>query len=419
MPPTCWLNPLGGVHQLRGEIDQVPPSGCVHPVPEVRELRHLVPQVCGVVGVKLLRQQGEVLLGKPQGLAQVLDDALHLVGGDGPGQYGVLRPEVAVDALDQLVPEPPGEVEVNVGERRHLLGDEALQGEVPLQGIDVADADQVSDQQGHRRAAPPSGRPLLHRRLRADQAALLHDALREEDDLPVEQQEARQVEALDQPKLLPETLVHPLRHPAAVAPRGRLVAEPPQVALGRVALRHGWVRQGVAEVGAEIEVAPLRDAEGVGDGLRTLPEEHLHLGMGLQVQMMVGLQVRQRLIYGRVEPGGDQRVLEAGALGTMVVDVVGGDHRDADFPGDSDQLPVAVGVAVQKVPMELDVDRAGTVPVQVPPQKVVGITWATAHRQFRETPVAPARQQDDTLGVVGQKARGRASAPCGRRRWRW
>ena len=250
---------------------------------------------------------------------------------------------------------------------------------------------------------PLSGRPLLHRRLRADQAALLHDALREEDDLPVEQQEARQVEALDQPKLLPETLVHPLRHPAAVAPRGRLVAEPPQVALGRVALRHGWVRQGVAEVGAEIEVAPLRDAEGVGDGLRTLPEEHLHLGMGLQVQMMVGLQVRQRLIYGRVEPGGDQRVLEAGAFGTVVVDVVGGDHRDADFPGDSDQLPVAVGVPVQKVPMELDVDRAGTVPVQVPLQKVVGITWATAHRQFRETPVAPARQQDDTLGVVGQK----------------
>ena len=162
--------PPGGVHQLRGEVEQVPPAGGVHVVPEVRELGHLVPQVCGVVGVHLLRQQGEALPGKPQGLAKVLDDALHLVGGDRPGQDGVLRPEVAVHPLYQLVPETPWKVEVDVGERGHVLGYEAFQGEVPLQGVHVADADQVSDEQGHRRAAPASGGPLLHRRLGADHA---------------------------------------------------------------------------------------------------------------------------------------------------------------------------------------------------------------------------------------------------------
>ena len=302
------------------------------------------------MGVQLLREQGEMLLRKPQGLAEVLDDALDLIGRNGPGQDGVLRPEVLVDALDQLVPETSGEVEVDVGERRHVLGDEAFQGEAPLQGIDVADADEVSDQQGHRRAAPPSGRPLLDRGLGVYQSPLLHDALGDEHDLPVEQQEAGQVEALDQSKLLLEALPDPLRH-RAVSPRRRLVAESPQIALRRVPLRHGGVRQGVAEVPAEVEFAPLRHTKGVCHGLRPLGKEPLHLGMGLRVKVVVGPEVRQRPVYGGVELCRDQRVLESGPLRLVVVDVVGGDHGDADLSGDPDQLPVAVGVPVQEVPL--------------------------------------------------------------------
>ena len=212
------------------------------------------------MGVQLLREQGQMLLRKPQGLAEVLDDALHFVRCDGSGQDGVLRPEVLVDTLDQLVPETPGEVEIDVGEGCHVFGDEAFQGEVPLQGIDVAYSDEVSDQQGHRRAAPPSGRSLFNRRLGVYQSPLLHDPLGDEGDLPVEQQEARQVEVLDQPELLPKALLDSLGQRGAVAPGGRLVAEPLEIALHCVPLRHRGVRQGVAEVPAEVEFAPLRDA---------------------------------------------------------------------------------------------------------------------------------------------------------------
>ena len=74
-----------------------------------------------MVGVKLLREKGEVFLGKTEGLAQVLDDALDLVGGDGSGEDGVLRAEVTVDPLDEFVPEAPGKVQVDVGQRGHLL----------------------------------------------------------------------------------------------------------------------------------------------------------------------------------------------------------------------------------------------------------------------------------------------------------
>ena len=120
--------PPGSAHELGSEIEQIPPPGGVHLVFELRQLGHLAAQVGGVVGVQPLRQQPEALWGQSQGLAQVTDDALDLVGGDGPGQHGVLGPEVAVYPLDQLVSQPPREVEVDVGQRGHVLGDEALQG---------------------------------------------------------------------------------------------------------------------------------------------------------------------------------------------------------------------------------------------------------------------------------------------------
>ena len=50
----------------------------------------------------------------------------------------------------------------------------------------------------------------------------------------------------DEPELLPETVIHPLGHGAAVAARGGLVAEPMEIALGRISLGHGGLRQGVA-----------------------------------------------------------------------------------------------------------------------------------------------------------------------------
>ena len=102
------------------------------------------------MGVELLGEHPQIFLWQPQGLAQVLDDPLHRVGGHGPGQYGELGAEVPVHPLDEFIPECPWEVQVDVGEDGHILGDEAFQGEAPAQGVDVADADKIADQQRHR-----------------------------------------------------------------------------------------------------------------------------------------------------------------------------------------------------------------------------------------------------------------------------
>ena len=156
----------GSVHQLGSHLQEVAPAGGVHPVPEGGNPQHLLPQVRAVVGVYLFREEPQVLLRQPQSLAQVLDDALHRVGGYGPGQDGVVRPEATVYPLYQLVPEAAREVQVYVRQEGCVLGDEPLQSEIPPEGVDVAYADEVSHQHMPPRsrapcpvASPPTGSP--------------------------------------------------------------------------------------------------------------------------------------------------------------------------------------------------------------------------------------------------------------------
>ena len=136
-------------HQLRSKLQQRPPARRIDAVPEGGKRQHLLPKVGRVVGVELLRQRPQVLPRQSQGFAEVLDDALDRVGRDGARQDGKLRPEPSVHPLDELVPEAPGEVQVDVRQGVHLLGDEALQGQAPPEGVHVADADEVAHQQRH------------------------------------------------------------------------------------------------------------------------------------------------------------------------------------------------------------------------------------------------------------------------------
>ena len=144
------------------------------------------------MGVELPGQPLEVLPRQSQGLAQVLDDAFHRVGGNGPGQDGMLRPKAAMHPADEFVPQSAGKVQVDVGEQGSILGDEPLQGQIPPEGVNVADADEIAGQQGHRGSPAPARRPLLQRCLRVRQPTLLHDLLGQDDYLPVKQQEAGQ-----------------------------------------------------------------------------------------------------------------------------------------------------------------------------------------------------------------------------------
>ena len=331
----------------------------------------------------------QVVLRQPQRLPKVLHDALDRVGGNGPGQHRVLRPEVLVHPPDELVAEGAGKVEVDVRQHGHVLGDEPLQRETPAQRVHVADADEVARQQRDGRPAPLARRPLLQRRLRVGQPVLLHELLGQQRDLPVEQQEACQPVPAEQPELLVQALRH-LRWHRAVAAHGGLVAEAAQVALRGVPLRHGGLRQGVAQPRGQVEGALLRDVQCVEHGVRPFIEELGHSCGVLQVEVVVGPQVGQGAVERGVEPRRYQRVLEPRPLRRMVVDVVGGHDGQAGLSRESRQQPVAQRVPVQEVLVQLHVHPIAPEPRCVVAQQRAGVVEPGCQNQPCYGAVAPA-----------------------------
>ncbi len=169
---------------------------------------------------------------------------------------------------------------------------------------------------------------------------------------------------LYQPELLPQPLRHLPRH-RAVAPGSGFVAELLQVAVRRVALRHVGVGQGVAQVGAEVELAHLRDAPGVGDSFGAVAKDLLYLCGRFQEEMMIGADEAQGLVDGGVVAGGHQRVLQPVAFRRVVVDIVGRHDGRANLAGQNGQVAVAPGVPVQEVLLKLHEHRVYAEPFPV------------------------------------------------------
>ena len=392
------------VHQLGSEFHEVPPTRGLHPISEGGQAEHLVAEVGAVQRVQLPREQSHVVLRQPQRLPEVLDDALHRVGGNGSGEHGELRSEVFVHPPDEVVAYRPREVQVNIGEHGHVLRDEPLQRQVPPEGIDMADADEVPHQQSDRGATPSARWAFFQGCLRVCQPLLLHDGLGEQHNLPIEEQESREPVLAYQPELLVQTLPD-LRGDGPVAPLGRFDAEPFEEALRGIPLRHLRFRQGVAEVGAEVEGALLRDAVRVGDGIGALPEEPRHPAVRLQVQVVVGSDEGERPVNGGVPARGHQRVLQPVALRSVVVDVVRGNDRHAEVVGQPRQFTVAPRVPQQKVLLQFHVDRVVSVPREVAVEQFAGIPMPSVQRQLDQRSIPATGEEHQTLGMLA-KVRG-------------
>ena len=215
----------------------------------------------------------------------------------------------------------------------------------------------------------------------------------------------------NQAELLLQTLLHSLGYPA-VASHRRLHAQPPQVAVGGVPLRHGWVGQGVAQVCGQVEGAQLRNLQGAGYGLRAIPEEARHLLRRLQVQVVVGAYERQRLVDGGVEAGGYEGVLQPVPLRRVVEGIVGGHNGNAGLFRKPRRLPVALRVPLQEVVVQLHVHRFRSVPLQVVREKRPCLLAASAGQEPGERSSAAAGEQDNAAGVLTQEGRVQPGLPA-------
>ena len=144
----------GEVVGVPGQLDQLPPAGGVDEGAELGGPLHLLlERAAGAVALAELGQAVELDRGQAQRLAQVADRASDPVAGDGGDQRRAVPPPALVHALDQPLPDVPGEVEVDVGKAVHLLVEEAAEEEPVADRVDVGEPDQVADQAAHAGAA--------------------------------------------------------------------------------------------------------------------------------------------------------------------------------------------------------------------------------------------------------------------------
>ncbi len=103
------------------------------------------------------------------------------------------------DADDQLLADVSREIEIDVGHRRELAVEEATERELVCDRIDVREAGQIADERADRRAAPAAR--WQHVPHRARPAHLARDLASKLEHLPVQQEEAREPQLVDEDEL--------------------------------------------------------------------------------------------------------------------------------------------------------------------------------------------------------------------------
>ncbi len=148
------------------------------------------------------RQPFELGERQAERLAEVADRPARVVRRERGDERGVLVPVALCDRDDQLLADVAREVEVDIRSRGKLPVEEAPEREVGLDRIDVREAGQVADDRADRASAPAPGRQRVPRR--STPAHLERDVLRKLEHLPVEQEEAGELELGDEGELLVE-----------------------------------------------------------------------------------------------------------------------------------------------------------------------------------------------------------------------
>ena len=329
-----------------------------------------------VVGVDVL--EAPHVLGEPVDL--VHRDAEHLadlargaavaVGDDVRGHGRPRRPVALVDVLDDpLAPVPAREVEVDVRPLPALLGEEALEEELHPHRVDRGDAEAVADRAVRGRAPALDEDPLP--------PAEVHE-------VPDDEEVAGEVQLADEGELpldLPPRLL--VVRPVALArPRLRGLAEEGEL---RLPLRHGVVREAVAEV-LEGERQPLGERLGVAEEIGPVGEERGHRLRRLEVALGVLGQEAPRGGERPLLADAGQHVEERPALRRGVAHAVRGDRAQAQRVGQVEEGLVRGLLLPPAVPLHVEEDAAGPESLDDAGQPV----GVSAGRPPRRSPPRPA-----------------------------
>ena len=321
----------------------------------VREGGHLLGDAGGVPAVGEPREPLQLRLRQAERLADVANGAAGAVGSKARDERRVLVAIALRHGHDQLLANVAGEVEVDVRDRGQLVVEEAAQGEVVCDRIDVREAGQVADDRADRAAATASRRQEAAGRVAA---AHLQGALAcQLQHLPVEEEEAGQPELVDQRELGLEALACPCQQAAVsgwVAIGKGVVADLGQLPDRRL-VAVGEVRIAVAELLGQVEPEAICELDGARHGGGVDAGEAVgDLGRGTEHALAVATPLLLAAVEGGAAADRHERVLEQRAPGHVSVHIAGGDGVDAEIAREIAQGRVAAHVSALVRPLQFD-----------------------------------------------------------------
>jgi hypothetical protein len=337
--PAAWL--AVGALQLAGDVDQLTHLrvAVVEP-PEVRALGQGVVQRDPQPLRDHLGQQVHLLDGEGQHPADVLDRRARrhrAERGDlGHARLAVLLPDVG----DHLLAPVLAEVDVDVRRLRAVRVEEALEQQVVLQRVYVAQLQDVADQRPAGRAAGAARDALLHR---------------EAHEVPDDQEVAGEAHPADDAQLVLQPVAHRLGRRLAVALAQAGLAQLPQVRL-RGLLRRRREDGEVALLEVQFDVAAVGDLLAAAHGLAVLGEEAVHLLRRPDVELVAAVAQPALVGAGLACVDAQEHVVGGGVGLAQVVGVAGRHQRQAEPVGDGDGTRGALLLDVQAVVLDLDVE---------------------------------------------------------------
>ena len=287
------------------------------------------------------------------------------------------------DVVDDALAAGDGEVDVHVGHRLAARVEEALEEQVVADRVEVGDLEAVGDEAAGRRAAA-----------RADADAVL---LGEVDEVPDDEEVVLEAHLLDRLELEAEALVE-LGRERSVALLQAFFAELDEEVEGLAPVGHRELRQqDPAEL--ELDVAALGDLERAAKRVVVAREVAGHLG-GCLEEEVVGVELPVVRVLQRVAGlDAEQRLVGASVLGAEVVDVAGGDRRQARGLGDLGELGQDPPLHLEVRVLKLDVDVVLAEDLDEAVELRAGVARPALLERLADATGEAARERDHAVGV--------------------
>jgi hypothetical protein len=291
-------------------------------------------------------------------------------------------------AREQRLADVAREVEVDVGQRRDLLVEEAPEQQLVLDRVDVREPGEVADDRGDRRAPPAAGRQQRAGGVGAPD--LDRHLARELEHVAVQEEEAGQAQRGDDPQLLLDARQRLRAVPVAgrVADLELRAAGLRELAVGVLVLGAGIA---VAEVRAQVEAQAVGEPARLGHRLGMVLEAGRHRRRGGEHVAVVAAPPRLRRVERLTEADRHQRVLQLGARARVGVDVAGGHAGEAQAARQLLEAPVARAVAAMERALKLDSQALGA----------EGLAQAAQGGFVVDPALGAAAEADEALGVIG------------------